>query len=71
VRFVVDKVALGQAFLRVVGFPCRFHSTGAPLIAKLGKKLLIHLIIGVAQKALRVWCGGPSSQTTTTKTFTK
>jgi hypothetical protein len=37
VRFVVDKVALGQVFLRVVGFPCRFHSTGAPLIVKLVK----------------------------------
>jgi hypothetical protein len=43
VRFVVDKVALGQVFLRVVGFPLCFHSTGAPLIVKIGKKLLIHL----------------------------
>jgi hypothetical protein len=24
-------------------FPCRFHSTGAPLIVKIGKKLFIHL----------------------------
>jgi hypothetical protein len=44
-------------------FPCRFHSTGAPLIVKIGKKkLLIFIIIGVAQKALRLWCEGPSSR---------
>jgi hypothetical protein len=30
-------VALGQVFLRVVGFPCQFHSTGAQLTVKLGK----------------------------------
>jgi hypothetical protein len=45
-------------------FPCRFHSTGAPLIVKkIGKKKLLILIIfiGVAQKALRLWCEGPSS----------
>jgi hypothetical protein len=42
VGFVVDKVALGQVFLRVVGFP-QFHSTGAPLLVKLGKKLLIFI----------------------------
>jgi hypothetical protein len=34
VRFVVDKVALGQVFLRVACFPCRFHSTGASLNVK-------------------------------------
>jgi hypothetical protein len=44
-------------------FPCRFHSTGAPLIVKIGKKLLILIIfIGVAQKALRLWYEGPSSK---------
>jgi hypothetical protein len=38
-------------------FPCRFHSTGAPLIVKIGKNLLILIIfIVVAQKALRLWC---------------
>jgi hypothetical protein len=37
VRFVVDKVALGQVFSELSVFPCRFHSTGAPLIVKLGK----------------------------------
>jgi hypothetical protein len=43
-------------------FPCRFHSTGVPLIVKIGKNLLIFIIfIGVAQKALRLWCEGPSS----------
>jgi hypothetical protein len=26
-------------------FPCQFHSTGAPLLVKLGKKLLIFLFI--------------------------
>jgi hypothetical protein len=44
-------------------FPCRFNSTGAPLIVKIGKrKLLIFIIIGVAQKALKLWCEGPSSR---------
>jgi hypothetical protein len=38
VRFVVDKVALGQVFLRVVGFSLSISSTGAPLIVKIGKK---------------------------------
>jgi hypothetical protein len=39
VRFVVDKVALGQVFFSELSvFPCQFHSTGAPLIVKLGKK---------------------------------
>jgi hypothetical protein len=37
-------------------FPCQFHSTGAPLIVKLGKKNLLIFITGVAQKALRLWC---------------
>jgi hypothetical protein len=37
-------------------FPYQFHSTGAPLIVKLGKKKLLIFIIGVAQKALRLWC---------------
>jgi hypothetical protein len=36
-------------------FPCRFHSTGAPLLVKLGKKTA-HLHHSVAQKALRLWC---------------
>jgi hypothetical protein len=35
VGFMVDKVALGQVFLRVLRvFPCQFHSTGAPLLGK-------------------------------------
>jgi hypothetical protein len=38
VGFVVDKVALGQVF------PCQFHSTGAPLIGK-GQKIIIIIII--------------------------
>jgi hypothetical protein len=36
-------------------FPCQFHSTGAPLLVKLSKKLLI-FITGFVQKALRLWC---------------
>jgi hypothetical protein len=47
------------------GFPCRFHSTGAPLIVKIDKKLLVLIIfIGVAQKALRLRCEGPSLKKT-------
>jgi hypothetical protein len=34
-------------------FPCQFHSTGAPLIVKIGKKKLLIVFIGVAQKALK------------------
>jgi hypothetical protein len=34
-------------------FPCQFHSTDAPLIVKIGKKLLI-FIKGDAQEALRL-----------------
>jgi hypothetical protein len=37
VGFVVDKVALGQVF------PCQFHSTGAPLLGK-GQKIIIIFI---------------------------
>jgi hypothetical protein len=51
VGFVVDKVALGQVFARVLRFSCQFHSTGATLLGKM-KKLIIFLFIfitGVAQ----------------------
>jgi hypothetical protein len=37
VGFVVDKVALGQVFA------CQFHSTGAPLLGK-GQKIIIIFI---------------------------
>jgi hypothetical protein len=37
VGFVVDKVALGQVF------PCQFHSTGASLLGK-GQKIIIIFI---------------------------
>jgi hypothetical protein len=30
VRFVVDKVAMGQGFLDYFGFPCLYHSTTVP-----------------------------------------
>jgi hypothetical protein len=52
VEFMVDKVALGQVFFRVVGFfPYQFHSTGASLLVKLGKKLSIFIfIIGLHKK---------------------
>jgi hypothetical protein len=36
-------------------FPCRFHSTGAPLIVKIGKTTA-HLHHRVAQEVLRLWC---------------
>jgi hypothetical protein len=47
VGFVVDKVALGQVFPEYVyfGFPCQFHSTGAPLLGKMKKKLMTFLFI--------------------------
>jgi tRNA A37 threonylcarbamoyltransferase TsaD len=38
VGFVVDKVAMGQIFLRVVGFPLSISFHCAPLLVKLGKK---------------------------------
>jgi hypothetical protein len=38
VGFVVDKVELGEAF------PCRFHSTGAPLLGK-GQKIITIIIV--------------------------
>jgi hypothetical protein len=52
VRYVVDKVALGQVFSVLSVFPCRLLSTGAPLIVKIGKKLLILIIfiIGLHKK---------------------
>jgi hypothetical protein len=41
VGYVVDKVALGQVFPPSTSVsPCRFHSTGAPLLGK-GQKILI------------------------------
>jgi hypothetical protein len=46
VGFVVDKVALGQVFFpEYFDFPCQFHSTGAPLLGKMKKKLIIFLFI--------------------------
>jgi hypothetical protein len=45
VGFVVDKVALGQVFPPSTSvFLCEFHSTGAPLLVKVGKILLIFII---------------------------
>jgi hypothetical protein len=43
VEFVVDKVALAQVLPRLLRFfPCKFHSTGAPLLGKNeGKNLTI------------------------------
>jgi hypothetical protein len=44
VEFVVDKVALGQVFPPSSSFfPCQFHSTGAPLLGK-GQKIIIIFI---------------------------
>jgi hypothetical protein len=45
VGFVVDKVALGQVFPPSTSvFPCQFHSTGAPLLGK-GQKIIIIIIV--------------------------
>jgi hypothetical protein len=44
VKFVVDKVALGQDFLRVVGFPLSISFHWCSINGKNSvKKLLIHL----------------------------
>jgi hypothetical protein len=41
VGFVVDKVALGQGFSQSFSvFSCQFHSTGAQLLRK-GQKIII------------------------------
>jgi hypothetical protein len=41
VGFVVEKLALGQVFSPSTSvFPCQFHSTGAPLLGK-GQKIII------------------------------
>jgi hypothetical protein len=51
VGFVVDKVAMGQVFPRVLRFsPCQFHSTGAPILGKTKKKTQIIFIIGLHNK---------------------
>jgi hypothetical protein len=39
VVFVVDKVALGQVFLRVLRFPCQYHSTVGSTFPKIKKKI--------------------------------
>jgi hypothetical protein len=45
VGFVVDKVALGQVFSpSSSGFSRQFHSTGAPLLGK-GQKIIIIILI--------------------------
>jgi hypothetical protein len=45
VGFVVDKVTLGQVFPPSSSvFPCQFHSTGAPLLGK-GQKIIIIIFI--------------------------
>jgi hypothetical protein len=45
VKFVVDQVALGKVFFSSTSvFSCHFHSTGAPLLGKM-KKLIILLFI--------------------------
>jgi hypothetical protein len=40
VGFVVDKVALGQVFFRVLVFPCQYHSTVA-LLGPSGHRVLV------------------------------
>jgi hypothetical protein len=47
VGFMVDKVALGQVFPRVLRFspPCQFNSTGAPLLGKMKKLIFLFIFI--------------------------
>jgi hypothetical protein len=67
VGFVVDKVSLGQGFPPCSSvFPCQFHSTGAPLLGK-GQKIIIifTVIIGLHNKphgcsASVAYAGSPS-----------
>jgi hypothetical protein len=48
VGFVVEKVALGQVFPPSISvLPCQFHSTGAPLLGK-GQKKIIIIVIFIA-----------------------
>jgi hypothetical protein len=57
VGFVVDKVALGQVFPPSTSvFPCKFHSTGAPLLGKKKKLIIFHFHHRVAHNALRLRC---------------
>jgi hypothetical protein len=52
VGFVVDKVAMGQVFPPNTSvFPCHFHSTGAALIGKRQKIVIIFIfIVGLHKK---------------------
>jgi hypothetical protein len=56
VRFVVDKLALGQVFLRVVGFPLSISFHWCSINCKTWLKKLLIFITGVAQEALRLQC---------------
>jgi hypothetical protein len=45
VGFVVDEVTVGRVFPpRTSVLPCQFHSTRAPLLGKMGEKLIINFI---------------------------
>jgi hypothetical protein len=56
VRFVVDKVALGQGFLRVVGFPLIISFHWCSINCKTWLKKLLIFITGIAQEAIRLRC---------------
>jgi hypothetical protein len=56
VRFVVDKVALGQVFLRVVSCPLSISFYWCSITCKTWSKKLLIFITGVAQEALRLRC---------------
>jgi hypothetical protein len=53
VGFVVDKVALGQVFLRVVGFPLSISFHWCSIKMEKQKKQLHHLHHRVAQLAFK------------------
>jgi hypothetical protein len=54
VGFVVDKVALGQVFPRVLWFiPVNFIKTGAPLLGKM-KKITDHISLHLHHKICKI-----------------
>jgi hypothetical protein len=61
VKFLLDKVALGQVFLRVVGFPLSVSFHRCFITWKNEKKKLIIFITGLHKKPLG--CGASGKKT--------